>query len=370
MASTSATRCVIAGATGSPSAASAAGRSRARLVCGRSFEGTSEMRGFRPSRRARASWAVATACLAAHRSRGLGVTGTKTRSARRAATKAGSDNSGGQSITTSVACAAWASCSRAVLNWGAPASAWSGWTAIGSRASAVPPAAVPCCAHWVAERWGSASMSTIRCPCSARVAARFRAMVVLPTPPFRLMTLMICTGAAPRGLGSLAADSIDENSETRIHKFTEIRLSLFPYFLTYIYLGVWLAPAPRPAGPLTDARQTGSSGRALRREGAWLAGLRRGQVLKAGDPDHPLRKRGRDLQSAAHGLDEAAQRADVQIRPAFELGETRRRALPNRRQVRVGPVPGLLEFLERHRGQHGLHLLLCSRLGVGGHLLP
>src|SRR5919108_2865616 len=103
-------------------------------------------------------------------------------------------------------------------------------------------------------------------------------------------------------------------------------------------VGVWLAPAPRTAGPLVDAQQTSSSGRALRRDGTGLAGLSGGQVVKASDPHNPLWKLRGDLQGAAHGLDEAPQRADVQIRPAFELGETRRRPLPNRRQVLLGPV--------------------------------
>ena len=111
----------------------------------------------------------------------------------------------------------------------------------------------------------------------------------------------------------LAADSLHENSETPIHVFPYIRLSLFLYFLTYIYVGVWLAPAPRTTGPLVDAQQTGSSGRALRRDGTGLAGLSGGQVVKARDPHDPLWKLRCDLQGAAHGLDDAPQRADVPI---------------------------------------------------------
>jgi len=75
--------------------------------------------------------------------------------------------------------------------------------------------------------------------------------------------------------------------------------------------------------------------------------------VKAGDPHDPLWKRRRDLQGAAHGLDADPQCAEVQIRPAFERGETRRRPLPNRRQVLLGPVTGLLERLERQRRQRG-----------------
>src|SRR3954468_15101748 len=40
--------------------------------------------------------------------------------------------------------------------------------------------------------WGSMSMSSVRRSAAARLAARFTAVVVLPTPPFWLAMAMIC----------------------------------------------------------------------------------------------------------------------------------------------------------------------------------
>ena len=44
--------------------------------------------------------------------------------------------------------------------------------------------------------WGSRSMSSTRCPCIASAAAMFTALVVLPTPPFWLATVItrVCGG--------------------------------------------------------------------------------------------------------------------------------------------------------------------------------
>lgn len=44
----------------------------------------------------------------------------------------------------------------------------------------------------VAFAWGSQSTSSVFLPDMARAAARFTAVVVLPTPPFWLDMLIIC----------------------------------------------------------------------------------------------------------------------------------------------------------------------------------
>jgi len=70
------------------------------------------------------------------------------------------------------------------------------------------------------------------------------------------------------------------------------------------------------------------------------------------DTDITVRKASNDIECAAHGFDVAAERADIEVGPAFDLGDFRLGRVERHRKLFLCEMPGTSDLLQWHLLQH------------------